>query len=253
MSAESFKMNKKALVTGAKGGIGSSITKGLVEAGYRVIATYFPNGEAKAKEWFEENNYSEDQVRLFPLDVTDTSFCKEALATLLKEEGNIDVLVNNAGITRDSTFKRMSAAQWNEVINTNLNSLFNVTHPLFDSMCQHGNARIINITSVNGLKGQFGQANYSAAKAGMIGFTKALAAEGARSGVTVNAIAPGYTGTPMVEAIKSEVLDSIKADIPMKRLAMPQEIAGAVTFLASDAAAYITGETLSVNGGLYMN
>ncbi|MCW8330182.1 SDR family oxidoreductase [Photobacterium sp. SDRW27] len=246
-------MSKKALVTGAKGGIGSSITNALVEAGYRVIATYFPNGEANAKEWFKEHNYSEDQVRLYPLDVTDTAHCEESLATLLKEEGNIDVLVNNAGITRDTTFKRMTAEQWNEVITTNLNSLYNVTHPLFSSMCEHGNARIINISSVNGLKGQFGQANYSAAKAGMIGFTKALAAEGARSGVTVNAIAPGYTGTPMVQAIKPEVLDSIKAEIPMKRLAAPGEVAAAVTFLASDAAAYITGETLSVNGGLYMH
>ncbi|MDO6545397.1 SDR family oxidoreductase [Photobacterium sanguinicancri] len=246
-------MAKKALVTGAKGGIGSSITDGLVAAGFRVIATYFPTNEACAKKWFKVNNYSDDQVRLLPLDVTDSTYCEEALATLLQEEGNIDVLVNNAGITRDTTFKRMTAQQWNEVINTNLNSLFNVTQPLFASMCEHGNARIINITSVNGLKGQFGQANYSAAKAGMIGFTKALAAEGARSGVTVNAIAPGYTGTPMVEAIREEVLDGIKAEIPMKRLAKPEEIASAVTFLASEQAAYITGETLNVNGGLYMH
>ncbi|KMV29029.1 3-ketoacyl-ACP reductase [Photobacterium swingsii] len=246
-------MAKKALVTGAKGGIGSSITDGLVAAGFRVIATYFPTNEACAKEWFKANNYSDEQVRLLPLDVTDAAYCEEALATLLQEEGNIDVLVNNAGITRDTTFKRMTAQQWNDVINTNLNSLFNVTQPLFASMCEHGNARIINITSVNGLKGQFGQANYSAAKAGMIGFTKALAAEGARSGVTVNAIAPGYTGTPMVEAIREEVLDGIKAEIPMKRLAKPEEIASAVTFLASEQAAYITGETLNVNGGLYMH
>ncbi|GAB6260658.1 SDR family oxidoreductase [Photobacterium sp. CCB-ST2H9] len=246
-------MTKVALVTGAKGGIGSAITQGLVDAGYRVVATYFPTGEAKAKEWFAENNYSESQVRLFPLDVTDAAYCEEALATLLKEEGKIDVLVNNAGITRDSTFKRMTVQQWNEVITTNLNSLFNVTHPLFASMCDKGFGRIINISSVNGLKGQFGQANYSAAKAGMIGFTKALAAEGARYGVTVNAIAPGYTGTPMVEAIKTEVLDAIKAEIPMKRLAQPSEVAASVNFLASDAAAYITGETLSVNGGLYMH
>ncbi|NAW65307.1 SDR family oxidoreductase [Photobacterium halotolerans] len=246
-------MTKVALVTGAKGGIGSAITQGLVDAGYRVIATYFPTGEDKAKEWFAENNYSDSQVRLFPLDVTDAAYCEEALTTLLKEEGKIDVLVNNAGITRDSTFKRMTVQQWKEVMSTNLDSLFNVTHPLFASMCDSGFGRIINISSVNGLKGQFGQANYSAAKAGMIGFTKALAAEGARYGVTVNAIAPGYTGTPMVEAIKPEVLDAIKAEIPMKRLAQPNEISASVNFLASDAAAYITGETLSVNGGLYMH
>ncbi|MEI8592614.1 SDR family oxidoreductase [Photobacterium sp. Hal280] len=246
-------MTKVALVTGAKGGIGSAIAQGLVDAGYRVIATYFPTGEAKAKEWFAENNYSDSQVRLFPLDVTDAAYCEEALTTLLKEEGKIDVLVNNAGITRDSTFKRMTVQQWKEVMSTNLDSLFNVTHPLFAAMCDSGFGRIINISSVNGLKGQFGQANYSAAKAGMIGFTKALAAEGARYGVTVNAIAPGYTGTPMVEAIKPEVLDAIKAEIPMKRLAQPNEISASVNFLASDAAAYITGETLSVNGGLYMH
>lgn len=246
-------MSKKALVTGAKGGIGSSITRALVDAGYLVIATYSPNGEAKAKEWLKQNNYSDEQVRLLPLDVTDTTYCSEALTALLQQEGNIDVLVNNAGITRDSTFKRMTAEQWHEVISTNLNSLYNVTHPLFASMCENRNGRIINISSINGLKGQFGQANYSAAKAGMIGFTKALAAEGARSGVTVNAVAPGYTGTPMVEAMKPEVLDAIKAEIPMKRLATPEEVAAAVAYLASDAAAYITGETLSVNGGLYMH
>ncbi|MEC6798741.1 SDR family oxidoreductase [Photobacterium sp. S4TG1] len=246
-------MKKVALVTGAKGGIGSSITQALVDAGFRVIATHHPKSEQSAKEWLKENNYSNESVKLLPLDVTDTAFCKESLSALLEQEGHIDVLVNNAGITKDTMFKRMTAEQWNDVINTNLNSLFNVTQPLFDSMCQHGNARIINITSVNGLKGQFGQTNYSAAKAGMIGFTKALAAEGARAGVTVNAIAPGYTGTAMVEAIKPEVLESIKAEIPMKRLAQPQEVAAAVVFLASDAAAYITGETLSVNGGLYMH
>jgi len=248
-------MKKIALVTGAKGGIGSSITKGLVDAGFRVIATYTPGqeNEVKAQQWHKDSQYTAESVRLFPLDVTDHNFCQEALGALLQEEGRIDVLVNNAGITKDTTFKRMTAEKWNAVINTNLNSLFNVTQPLFDAMCQQGNARVINITSVNGLKGQFGQTNYSAAKAGMIGFTKALAAEGARAGVTVNAIAPGYTGTAMVEAIKPEVLDAIKAEIPMKRLAQPEEVAAAVVFLASDAAAYITGETLSINGGLYMH
>ena len=246
-------MSKTALVTGARGGIGSAITRALVDAGYHVIATYYPNGENNSEEWLRKNNYAEQQVRLFPLDVTNAEFCAESLATLLSDVGHIDLLVNNAGITRDVTFKRMTALQWQEVMNTNLNSLFNVTQPLFSSMCEHGNARIINITSVNALKGQFGQANYSAAKAGMIGFTKALAAEGASAGVTVNAIAPGYTGTPMVEAIKPQILDSIKAEIPMKRLAKPQEVAATVVFLASPEAAYITGETLSVNGGLYMH
>lgn len=246
-------MTKLALLTGAKGGIGSAITEGLIEAGYRVVATFYPGNEACAKEWFLENNYSEENVKLFGLDVTNTEECGERLKALLEEEGTIDLLVNNAGITRDATFKRMDYSKWEQVIDTNLNSLFNVTQPVFGSMLEKGNCRIVNITSVNGLKGQFGQANYSAAKAGMIGFTKALAFEGARSGVTVNAIAPGYTATPMVEAMKPEVLESIKAEIPMGRLATPAEIASAVVFLASEKSGYITGETLSVNGGLYMN
>ncbi|WP_225460414.1 3-oxoacyl-ACP reductase, partial [Vibrio vulnificus] len=171
----------------------------------------------------------------------------------LKSGGTIDVVVNNAGITRDGVFKKMTPQSWFDVINTNLNSVFNVTQPLFAAMCEKGGGRVINISSVNGLKGQFGQANYSAAKAGMIGFSKALAYEGARSGVTVNVVAPGYTATPMVEQMRDEVLEGIKSQIPMQRLATPEEIAKAVAFLVSDAGAYITGETLSVNGGLYMH
>ena len=246
-------MKKLALITGSKGGIGSAISSKLVADGYRVIATYFTGNYQCALEWFNEKQFTEDQVRLFELDVTNTEECALSLSKLLQEEGTFDVLVNNAGITRDCVFKKMSAEAWKEVIETNLNSLFNVTQPLFAPMCEKGNCRVINISSVNGLKGQFGQTNYSAAKAGMIGFSKALAAEGARSGVTVNVIAPGYTSTPMVEQIKPEVLDSIKNQIPMKRLATPVEIAEAVGFLASDSGSYITGETLSVNGGLYMH
>ncbi|WP_413113341.1 SDR family oxidoreductase [Thaumasiovibrio sp. DFM-14] len=245
-------MKKLALVTGAKGGIGSAITRGLVDSGYTVVATFSPGNDACAREWMEESGYSKDQVKLLSLDVTDTEMCQSVLMQLLQEEGTVDILVNNAGITRDSVFKRMKVTQWADVIDTNLNSLFNVTQPLFSAMCEKGNGRIINISSVNGVKGQFGQANYSAAKAGMIGFTKALALEGARSGTTVNAIAPGYTATPMVEAINPDILDAIKAEIPMKRLATPEEIAGAVSYLASEVGGYITGETLSLNGGLYM-
>ncbi|WP_428776081.1 SDR family oxidoreductase [Vibrio sp.] len=245
-------MKKIALITGSKGGIGSAITSQLVDDGYRVIATHFTGKYECALEWFNEKGFNQDQVRLFELDVTDTEQCIERLAKLLEEEGTIDVVVNNAGITRDGLFKKMTPQAWKEVIETNLNSLFNVTQPLFAAMCEKGNGRIINISSVNGLKGQFGQTNYSAAKAGMIGFSKALAAEGARSGVTVNVVAPGYTLTPMVEQMRPEVLDSIKESIPMKRLAMPEEVAQAVSYLASDAGAYITGETLSINGGLYM-
>jgi len=243
---------KVALVTGAMGGIGTAICQKLIESGYRVVATHRPGKEDKAKEWQKESQLSEEHTRLLPIDVTDAGDCAVKLKELLESEGHVDVLVNNAGITRDTTFKRMTSEQWSQVIDTNLNSLFNVTQPLFGAMCEKGNARIINITSVNGQKGQFGQANYSAAKAGMIGFTKALAQEGARSGVTVNAVAPGYTATPMVTAIKDEVLDSIKATIPLRRLASTEEIADAVLYLASDSAGYITGETLSINGGLYM-
>ena len=215
-------MKKIALITGSKGGIGSAITTQLVNDGYRVIATHFTGKKQCAQEWFNEKGFNEDQVRLFELDVTDTEQCAERLASLLVEEGTVDVVINNAGITRDGTFKKMTATAWKDVIETNLNSVFNVTQPLFSAMCEKGNGRVINISSVNGIKGQFGQTNYSAAKAGMIGFSKALAAEGARSGVTVNVVAPGYTGTPMVEEMKPEVLESIKAQIPMRRLATPE-------------------------------
>lgn len=246
-------MKKVALITGSKGGIGSAISSQLVADGYRVVATYYTGNYQCAIDWFNDKGFTEQQVRLFELDVTDTEQCSERLTQLLSEEGSIDVVVNNAGITRDSQLKKMSAEDWFDVINTNLNSVFNVTRPLFAAMCEKGQGRIINISSVNGLKGQFGQVNYAAAKAGMIGFTKALALEGARSGVTVNAIAPGYTATPMVEQMREEVLAAIKSQIPMQRLATPEEIAKAVSFLAGDGGAYITGETLSVNGGLYMN
>lgn len=246
-------MKKLALVTGSNGGIGSAITEKLVTQGYRVVAAYLTGELALAEKWFEEKKFTTDQVRLLELDVTNTEQCATSIAALLAEEGTVDVLVNNAGITRDGQFKKMTAENWHAVINTNLNSLFNVTHPLFAAMCEKGNCRVINISSVNGLKGQFGQTNYSAAKAGVIGFTKALAFEGARSGVTANVVAPGYTGTPMVEAMREDALAAIKNEIPMKRLATPAEIAGAVAYLASEDGAYITGETLSINGGLYMN
>lgn len=245
-------MQKLALITGAKGGIGSAITEQLVSDGFKIIATYYTGNYDCAKQWFDEKGFNQDQVILFELDVTDTQSCRERLSGLLETYGTVDVLVNNAGITRDTSFKKMTAEHWHDVINTNLNSLFNVTQPLFAAMCEKGGGRIINISSVNGLKGQFGQTNYSATKAGMIGFSKALAYEGARSGVTVNVVAPGYTGTPMVQAMRQDVLDAIIDTVPMKRLAKPQEIANAVAFLAGDSGAYITGETLSVNGGLYM-
>ncbi|MFC3023613.1 SDR family oxidoreductase [Vibrio zhugei] len=246
-------MKKVALITGASGGIGSAITTQLIKDGFKVIGTYLNDTDEQAKNWVKEQGFCDDELRLLELDVTKTEHCEEVLSKLLEEERHIDVIVNAAGITRDAVFKKMTAADWNAVINTNLNSVFNVTHPLFPSMLERGSGRIVNITSVNGIKGQFGQTNYSAAKAGMIGFTKALALEGARAGVTVNAVAPGYTATPMVSKMRDEVLDSIKAQIPMKRLATPEDIAGAVSYLVGDSGAYITGETLSINGGLHMH
>ena len=246
-------MSKIALVTGANGGIGDAISRGLIEAGFKIVASYFPGDEESAQKWFSDNSFTDQQVRLLPLDVTDREACAQAMADVLEKEGQVDVLVNNAGITRDGQFKKMDGGQWDAVISTNLTSLYNITQPLFESMLNRKQGRIINITSVNGIKGQFGQVNYSAAKAGVIGFTKALAAEGARAGVTVNAIAPGYTGTPMVTAIREDILEGIVNQVPMKRLATPEEIGGAVVYLASDLGGYITGETLSINGGLHMH
>ncbi|NRA55432.1 MAG: SDR family oxidoreductase [Gammaproteobacteria bacterium] len=244
---------KIALVTGAMGGIGTAICRRLVQDGYTVLATHRPGKEDIANKWLEDQACDTDTLKPLALDVCDTQACQTVLKSVLETYGRVDVLVNNAGITRDVPFKRMNIEQWNDVINTNLNSMFNVTQPLFQPMCEQGSGRIINITSINGLKGQFGQANYAAAKAGMIGFTKSLALESARYGVTANTIAPGYTATPMVTALKDEILESIKAQIPLRRLATPEEIANSVGYLASDEAGFITGETLNINGGQYMH
>lgn len=244
---------KIALVTGAMGGIGTAICRRLVQEGYTVLATHRPGKEEIAIQWLAEQACEPEQLLAVALDVCDTQACLNVIKNIVEVHGRVDVLVNNAGITKDVPFKRMSFEQWNDVISTNLNSMFNVTQPLFQSMCEQGRGRIINITSINGLKGQFGQANYAAAKAGMIGFTKSLALESARYGVTVNAIAPGYTATPMVTALKEEILESIKAQIPLRRLATPEEIANSVSYLASDGAGFITGETLNINGGQYMH
>ena len=244
---------KVALVTGALGGIGSAICRSLLENNYRIIALLSSGNGEREQQWLQQENFNADDVRFVITDVNNHNTASAAINEALDAEGRIDLLVNNAGITRDAQFKKMSFDQWCAVLDTNLKSLFTITQPVFQRMLEQKSGRIINITSVNGLKGQFGQANYSAAKAGMIGFTKALAAEGARADVCVNAIAPGYTATPMVTAMRDEVVDSIKAQIPMQRLAEPAEIAAAVTYLAGDGAAYITGETLSINGGLYMH
>lgn len=244
---------KVALVTGALGGIGTEICNQFLQRGYRVVAGLSKHNAEREQQWLSDNGFDANNVRFVELSVTDHDAATAAVQSVIAAEGRIDALVNNAGITRDTAFKKMTFQQWCDVINTNLVSLFTITQPVFLKMLEQNHGRIINITSVNGLKGQFGQTNYSAAKAGMIGFTKALALEGARNNVCVNAVAPGYTGTPMVTAIREDVLDSIKKQIPLGRLAESREIAAAVLFLAGDDGGYITGETISINGGLHMH
>jgi len=240
-----------ALVTGAVGGLGTAICKALSGAGFQVVGNFFPGDPAK-DAWAAARQAEGLNVPLYGADVSDYDQCVAMVEQIEKEVGPIDVLVNNAGITRDRFFPKMDKGQWDAVINTNLNSLFNVTHKISPKMAERGWGRIINISSVNGVKGQAGQTNYSAAKAGCIGFTKALAQELATKGVTVNAIAPGYIGTEMVMAIKEEVRQSIIDSVPMKRLGKPEEIGALVAYLSSDLAGYMTGATLNINGGLQM-
>jgi acetoacetyl-CoA reductase len=240
-------MAKVALVTGGTRGIGAAISTALKAAGYQVAASYAGNDEAAKK--FE----GETGIPVFKWDVADPEACKKGVGEVEAKLGPVDILVNNAGITRDTTLSRMTPEQWREVISTNLDSLFYMTKCVFDGMKSRKFGRIINISSVNGQKGQFGQANYSAAKAGAVGFTKAVAQEGARSNITCNVVAPGYIGTEMVRAVPEEVLKTkILPLIPIGRLGEPEEIARCVVFLASDDAGLITGSTLSANGGQYM-
>src|SRR6202142_4450455 len=240
-------MSRVAVVTGGTRGIGAAISKGLVAAGYKVAATYHGNDEAAAK--FK----AETGVNVYKWDVSNYEACVAGLAKVAEDLGPVEVLVNNAGITRDGMFHKMSAEQWYAVINTNLNSLFNMTRPVIEGMRERGFGRIVNISSINGLKGQMGQTNYSASKAGDIGFSKSLAQENANKGVTVNAICPGYIATEMVLAVPKDVLEkSILPQIPVRRLGQPEEIARCVVFLASDDAGFITGSTLSANGGQYL-
>lgn len=240
-------MARVALVTGGTRGIGAAISRALKAAGYKVAANYAGNDEAA--QAFK----AETGVPVFKWDVSDYAACAEGVKAVEAALGPIEVLVNNAGITRDAMFHKMTVEQWNAVIGTNLNSLFNMTHPLWTGMRDRSFGRVICISSINGQKGQMGQANYSAAKAGDIGFVKALAQEGAAKGITVNAICPGYIGTEMVKAVPQDVLEKrILPLIPVGRLGEPEEIARAVLFLASDEAGFITGSTLSVNGGQYL-
>jgi len=243
---------KVALVTGALGGLGTAISQALAKEGCKVVAAYHPEFD-KPDEWKAEQEAAgfKDFI-LVAGDVSDFASCEKLVAEAeAKAGGTIDILVNNAGITRDKMFAKMEQGQWEAVIDTNLSSLFNMTKQVSAKMVEKGWGRIINISSVNGVKGQAGQTNYSAAKAGVIGFTKALAQELAAKGVTVNAIAPGYVATKMVMAIKPEILATIVDSVPMKRLAKPEEIGGAVVYLSSEIAGFVTGATLNINGGLY--
>jgi acetoacetyl-CoA reductase len=240
-------MARVALVTGGTRGIGEAISIALKEAGFKVAANYGGNDEAANR--FKDKT----GIPVYKWSVADYDGCVAGIKRVEADLGPIEVLVNNAGITRDTMFHRMTPQQWNEVISTNLSGVFNMTHPVWPGMRERKFGRIINISSVNGQKGQAGQVNYSAAKAGDIGFSKALAQEGARAGITVNAICPGYIGTEMVRAVDEKVLNErILPLIPVGRLGEPEEVARCVVFLASDEAGFITGSTLSANGGQYM-
>ncbi|MCJ8144925.1 beta-ketoacyl-ACP reductase [Ancylobacter sp. A5.8] len=240
-------MSRVALVTGGTRGIGAAVCRALKDAGYTVAANYAGNDEAAAAFTRETG------IATFKWDVSDFNACKAGVAEVAAKLGPVDVLVNNAGITRDGMLHKMSPEQWYAVINTNLNSVFNMCRQVIEGMRDRNFGRIVTISSINGQKGQMGQTNYSAAKAGEIGFTKALAQENARKGITVNAICPGYIGTEMVRAMPQDVLDKhVLPLIPVGRLGEPEEIARCVVFLVADEAAFITGSTLTANGGQYM-
>ncbi|CAN7656429.1 acetoacetyl-CoA reductase [Pseudoduganella sp. LjRoot289] len=246
-------MARIALVTGGMGGLGEAVCIKLAALGYKVVTTYSPNNK-KVDEWLATTRDMGFDFKAYPCDVADYDSAQACVAAIVKDIGPIDVLVNNAGITRDMTFKKMDKLNWDAVMSTNLDSVFNMTKPVADGMVDRGWGRIINISSVNGQKGAFGQTNYSAAKAGVHGFTKALALEVARKGVTVNTISPGYIGTKMVMEIPQEVLDSkILPQIPMSRLGKPEEVAGLVAYLSSEEAAFVTGANIAINGGQHMS
>lgn len=246
-------MSKRiALVTGGIGGIGTAICRQLAKDGCTVVANYIAPEAEKAQAWLTEHRAAGYDVHLAEGDVSNFDACVAMGARIKAEVGAIDILVNNAGITKDGMFKKMPVENWMAVININLNSVFNVSKQVLDDMLEKGWGRIINISSINGQKGQFGQTNYSAAKAGMHGFTKALAQETAAKGITVNTISPGYIGTEMVMAIKEEVRNQIVSGIPVGRLGKPEEIAKLVSYLASDDAAFITGANIAINGGQHM-
>jgi acetoacetyl-CoA reductase len=239
-------MAKVAIVTGGTRGIGAGISRGLRKAGFTVAANYAGNDEAAAK--FK----GESGIAVYKWDVGDAAACAAGVKQVESELGPVDVLVNNAGITRDGMFHKMSWDQWSAVLRTNLDSMFTMTRPVIEGMRDRGRGRIISISSINGQKGQMGQVNYSASKAGIIGFTKALAQENARKGITVNAICPGYIDTDMVAGVPDKVLEGIIATIPVGRLGKADEVASLVVYLASDEAAFITGAVMTINGAQYI-
>ncbi|MBF0308613.1 MAG: acetoacetyl-CoA reductase [Magnetococcales bacterium] len=243
-----------AVVTGGVGGIGTAICQSMAKAGFRVVATCAPFEAGKiAEEWAAARKAEGFDMPVYAVEVSDFEQCKATVAKIQAEVGPVEVLVNNAGITKDGTLKKMSWDQWNAVLNVNLDSVFNMSRNVVDGMLERGFGRIVNISSVNGQKGQFGQCNYSAAKAGMHGFTMALAQEVATKGITVNTVSPGYIGTQMVMAIEEEIRNKIIAQVPVRRLGKPEEIGRLVAFLAADESGYITGSNIAINGGLFMS
>jgi len=245
-------VKRVALITGGMGGLGETISTKMADAGYKVVVTYSPTNKS-AEKWLAQMKERGYDFNAYPCDVADFDSCKSCVEKVSREVGLVDILVNNAGITRDVTFKKMTKADWDAVMHTNLDSVFNMTKQVCDSMVERNWGRIINVSSVNGSKGAFGQTNYAAAKAGMHGFSKSLALEVARKGVTVNTISPGYIGTKMVTAIPKEILDTkIIPQIPVGRLGQPDEVAGLIIYLCSEEAAFVNGANIAINGGQHM-
>ena len=243
--------HRTALVTGGMGGLGQAIARTLHDNGHTVLVTHSP-GNDHVQDWLQEQSDAGYVFQAYGVDIADEASCQNMAQKILSDGYLVDILINNAGITRDGTFRKMIKDNWDAVLRTNLDSVFNVTRPLIDGMLERGWGRIVNISSINGTKGQFGQTNYSAAKAGLHGFTKALAQEVARKGVTVNTVSPGYLATKMVTEVPENILSGIIAGIPVGRLGKPEEIAALVTFIVSDAGAYMTGSNVSMNGGQHM-
>lgn len=246
-------MSKVALITGGTTGLGAAVCHRLASDGFTVIANYLPATQAQAVQWQEESKAEGHNIELAACDVSDPQSCQSMVNTLVTDFGSIDILVNNAGIIRDASIAKMSVEQWSAVIDTNLGSLFNMCKPVLESMRENQFGRIVNLSSINAQRGQFGQTNYCAAKAGVHGFTKALAQETARNGITVNTVSPGIIDTSMIESIPQNILDGFIASIPVGRVGLASDIAQAVRFLVDDNTSYITGAQIPVNGGLYMS